>query len=142
MAADLPVCVFDLDRCDPCWTALYRPYGPAKDPLDGFPGTSLRCCGCRVAALDEVAAEKLRCIAERAHCRDLYDLHELLDDHNIDVMETWHLYLRKAPNDVTRGRQRTPSREWVSAFDRRLSSYPGRWDQKLGGLPVECARLR
>ena len=35
-----------------------------------------------------------------------YDLHALLDGHHIDVMETSHLYLRKAANDVTRGRQR------------------------------------
>ena len=39
MAVDLPVCVFDLDRCGPYWTALYRPYGPAKDPLVGFPSS-------------------------------------------------------------------------------------------------------
>jgi hypothetical protein len=36
MAVDLPVCVFDLDRCGPYWTALYRPYGPAAAPLEGF----------------------------------------------------------------------------------------------------------
>lgn len=83
-------------------------------------------------ALDEVGAEKLRCIAERLQCRDLYDLHELLDAQHIDAMEAWHLYLRKAANDVTRGRQRTPPREWATVFDRRLAAYRDRWDQELG----------
>ena len=72
--------------------------------------------------LDEVGAEKLRCIAERLQCRDLYDLHELLDGQRIDAMETRYLYLRKAANDVTRGRQRTPPREWAAAFDRRMAA--------------------
>src|SRR5665213_4366269 len=30
MAVDLPVCVFDLDRCGPYQAPLYRPYGPAR----------------------------------------------------------------------------------------------------------------
>jgi hypothetical protein len=36
MAVDLPVCVFDLDRCGPYWTPFYRPYGPATAPLCAF----------------------------------------------------------------------------------------------------------
>src|SRR5450755_224108 len=36
MAVDLRISAFDLDRCDPYWTPFYRPYGPAKDALDGF----------------------------------------------------------------------------------------------------------
>ena len=35
--------------------------------------------------LDEVGAEKLRRIAERLQCRDLYDLHALLDGHHIEM---------------------------------------------------------
>ena len=58
--------------------------------------------------LDEAGAEKLRCIAERVQGRDLYDLHEMLEGQQFDAMAAWHLYLRKAANDVTRGRQRTP----------------------------------
>jgi hypothetical protein len=61
-------------------------------------------------SLDEVGAEKLRCIAERLQCRDLYDIHQLFDGQHIDAMQIWHLYLRKAANDVRRGRQRTPPR--------------------------------
>lgn len=81
---------------------------------------------------DEVGAEKLRCIAERLQCRDLYDLHELLDGQHIDAMEAWDLYLRKAANDLTRGRQGTPPREWATVFERRLTVYRDRWDHELG----------
>jgi predicted nucleotidyltransferase component of viral defense system len=83
-------------------------------------------------ALDEVGAEKLRCIAERLQCRDLYDLHELLAGSHIDPLETWHLYLRKAANDATRGRQRTPPSEWFTAFERRIAAYRDRWNDELG----------
>ena len=82
--------------------------------------------------LDEVGAEKLRCIAERLQCRDLYDLHELLEGQHIDATEAWHLYLRKAANDADRNRQRTPPREWAAAFDRRVASYRTLWDRELG----------
>jgi hypothetical protein len=95
------------------------PIYPAEAAIEGY-------------TLDEVGAEKLRCVAERLQCRDLYDLHELLDGQHIDALETWHLYLRKAANDVARGRQRTPPREWAATFDRRLAAYRDRWGQELG----------
>ena len=81
---------------------------------------------------DEVGAEKLRCIAERLQCRDLYDLSELLDSQKVEALEAWELYLRKAGNDVARGRQRTAPREWAAAFDRRMGAYRDRWSQELG----------
>jgi predicted nucleotidyltransferase component of viral defense system len=82
-------------------------------------------------ALDEVGAEKLRCIAERVQCRDLYDLHELLDGEHIEPLEAWELYLRKATNDLAQGKQRTPPREWADTFARRLDAYKQRWDGEL-----------
>jgi predicted nucleotidyltransferase component of viral defense system len=81
--------------------------------------------------LDEAAAEKLRCIAERLQCRDLYDIHELLDGKHVDPLETWHLYLRKAQNDTVRGRQRTPPRQWAATFERRITAYRNGWDSEL-----------
>jgi predicted nucleotidyltransferase component of viral defense system len=88
--------------------------------------------------LDEVAAEKVRCIAERLQCRDLYDMHVLLDRGQVDPLEVWQLYLRKAANDELRGRRRTPPREWSATFDRRMDSYRDRWDAELGDyLPGE-----
>lgn len=82
--------------------------------------------------LDEVSAEKVRCIAERLQCRDLYDMHELLDGGHVHALDAWHLYLRKAENDEQRGRQRTPPREWSTMFERRLAAYRDRWDGELG----------
>lgn len=88
--------------------------------------------------LDEVAAEKVRCIAERLQCRDLYDIHQLLDAGHVDPLEAWHLYLRKTKNDQVRGRQRTSPREWSATFERRMSAYRSRWDEELGDyLPGE-----
>jgi uncharacterized protein len=82
--------------------------------------------------LDEVSAEKVRCIAERLQCRDLYDMHELLDGGHVDALDAWHLYLRKAKNDEGRGRQRTPPREWPATFERRMAAYRERWADELG----------
>ncbi len=88
--------------------------------------------------LDEVSAEKVRCIAERLQCRDLYDMHELLDGGHVNALDAWQLYLIKAENDEGRGRQRTPPREWLAMFERRLAAYRDRWDGELGDyLPGE-----
>lgn len=87
--------------------------------------------------LTEVGAEKLRCIAERLQCRDLYDLHELFDSGHLNALEVWELYLRKAANDVTRGRQRTAPMHWATTFDRRLEAYRDRWDAELGDYLAE-----
>ena len=82
--------------------------------------------------LDEVAAEKLRCIAERTQCRDLYDFHHLLENSYIEPIEAWELYCRKAANDLAHGRQRTPPRQWATRFELRLATYRQRWEQELG----------
>jgi predicted nucleotidyltransferase component of viral defense system len=82
--------------------------------------------------LDEVAAEKVRCIAERLQCRDLYDIHELLDGGHVDPLEAWNLYLRKTENDRLHGKQRTPPNEWSEKFERRIVDYGRLWDAELG----------
>ena len=105
------------------------------------------------AALDEVGAEKLRCIAERLQCRDLYDMHALLHGDHVQPLEIWDLYLRKAENDVARKRQRTPPREWSATFERRMTAYRDRWDEELadylsidvpafGGAPFHAVFIR
>lgn len=81
--------------------------------------------------LDEVGAEKLRCIAERVQCRDLYDLHELLGGGHIEPLEAWRLYLRKAAHDLAHHKQRTPPREWADVYLRRLGTYKRQWDGEL-----------
>ncbi len=85
--------------------------------------------------IDEVAAEKVRCIAERVQCRDLYDMHQLLDADLVDPLDAWYLYLRKAENDRSRGRQRKSPREWFATFERRVVAYQKRWESELGDYP-------
>jgi predicted nucleotidyltransferase component of viral defense system len=82
--------------------------------------------------LGEVAAEKLRCIAERTQCRDLYDLRHLLENTHVEPLEAWELYRRKAANDLARGKQRTPPRQWAARFELRLATYRQRWEEELG----------
>ena len=69
---------------------------------------------------------------ERLQCRDLYDIHVLLDGGHIDPLDAWHLYVRKAKNDERRGRKRTPPPEWSAMFERRVAAYRDRWDGELG----------
>jgi uncharacterized protein len=92
-------------------------------------------------APDEVAAEKLRCIAERVQCRDFSDTHELLSGRHVDALEAWHLYLRKADNDVVRGKQRTPPSRWAQTLERRLATYAQRWVTELSDYLGEVPRF-
>jgi hypothetical protein len=67
MAVDLPVSVFDLDRCGPYWALLYRPYGPATAPLCAFVVRG-RCDrvdarGCRGGAILSWRGLNVRCHA-------------------------------------------------------------------------------
>lgn len=86
--------------------------------------------------LDEVAAEKVRGIAERLQCRDLDDRHELLDGGHGHPLEAWQLYLGEAENDQGRGRQRTSPREWAATFERRMVAYRDRSEGELGDYLV------
>lgn len=101
--------------------------------------------GCAIEGytLDEVGSEKLRCIAERVQCRDLYDLHELLEGGHIEPLEAWELYLRKAANDLAKGKQRTPPTKWAASFEQRLDAYKDRWVDELSEyLPLEIPSLQ
>jgi predicted nucleotidyltransferase component of viral defense system len=49
-----------------------------------------------VYPLDEIAAEKLRCIIQRVQCRDLYDLYRLGEDLGVAFEEVVPLFERKA----------------------------------------------
>jgi hypothetical protein len=44
---------------------------------------------CPVYTLEEVTAEKLRCVMQRLQCRDFYDLSELLVGREIDAQALW-----------------------------------------------------
>jgi predicted nucleotidyltransferase component of viral defense system len=82
--------------------------------------------------LGEVGAEKIRSVTQRSQCRDLFDLHELLEGAYIDPLEVWDLYRRKVTHDIGRGNQRVPPGRWADAFENRLVSYRARWEREMG----------
>jgi predicted nucleotidyltransferase component of viral defense system len=84
-----------------------------EDQKDGL------CC---VYALEEIAAEKLRCVMQRVQCRDLY---ELLVVNEVDAEATWPLFERKA-----RHRDRDPTR-FAESFADRIPRWQQRWDGEM-----------
>jgi predicted nucleotidyltransferase component of viral defense system len=78
--------------------------------------------------LEEIAAEKLRCVIQRLLCRDISDLHRLFVREGIEVEMVWPLYEEK-----TRAKNLDPGR-----FSERLSArepqYRRRWEQELADL--------
>ncbi len=80
---------------------------------------------CRVYTLEEIAAEKLRCVMQRLQCRDLYDLYELLVVNGVDAESIWPLFERKA-----RHRDRDPAR-FGESFADRVPRWEERWDGEL-----------
>lgn len=96
---------------------------------------------CLVYTLDEVAAEKLRCVIQRLQCRDLYDLHELLVARDMDTQAIWPLFERKA-----RHRDLDPER-FSTRFEDRVPEWKRRWNDELleyviGGVPEFDGLLR
>lgn len=80
---------------------------------------------CLVYTLDEIAAEKLRCVIQRVQCRDLHDLYELLAIRQVDAPEIWPLFERKA-----RQRGVDPAR-FAERFLDREARWARRWDDEL-----------
>lgn len=80
---------------------------------------------CHVYTLEEITAEKLRCVMQRLQCRDLYDLYELLVVNGVDAEAAWPLFERKA-----RHREREPDR-FGELFDDRVPRWEERWDREL-----------
>lgn len=75
--------------------------------------------------LDEVAAEKLRCVMQRMQARDLFDLHELFVERAVDLEQVWPDFEQKA-----RYRQKDPSR-FGESFERRVPSWKLAWDSEM-----------
>lgn len=82
-------------------------------------------CRCLVYTLEEVTAEKLRCVMQRVQCRDLYDLNELLVVRGVDARVVWPTFERKA-----RHRDRDPDR-FAEYFESRAEKWADRWDREL-----------
>jgi predicted nucleotidyltransferase component of viral defense system len=78
-----------------------------------------------VYALDEVGAEKLRCVIHRLQARDLFDLNELLVGNELDASAIWPLFERKA-----RHRRIDPAR-FADMFEKRVPQWKARWQAEM-----------
>jgi len=82
--------------------------------------------------LDEVAAEKLRCVIQRVQARDLFDLHQLFVERGVDVDTVWLDFERK-----TRHKRIDPAR-FPEMYERRLPAWESRWDDEMEAhVPTE-----
>ncbi len=82
-------------------------------------------CHCLVYTLEEVAAEKLRCVMQRLQCRDLYDLDKLLVECGVEAQAIWSAFERKA-----RHRGLDPER-FAERFNDREGEWQRRWEAEL-----------
>lgn len=82
----------------------------------------------RMYSLEEVTAEKLRCIIQRLLCRDLFDLHRLLVVQGVDLGSAWNSFEEKA-----RHKGVDPAL-FKSALDRREAPYRDRWTEEIENL--------
>ena len=74
-----------------------------------------------VFPLEEISAEKLRCIIQRVQCRDLYDLWRLTEDMGINLDDVHPLFQRKA-----RAKGLDPA-SFRDKFEDRVDRYKRRW---------------
>lgn len=83
--------------------------------------------------LEEVAAEKLRCVIQRVQARDLFDLHELFADHGLDAEDIWPAFERKSIH-----KNIDPAR-FADMFARRMPAWKQRWDNEMEAhVPVDA----
>jgi uncharacterized protein len=78
-----------------------------------------------VYPIEEIGAEKLRCIIQRVQCRDLYDLYRLTEDAGLSLAETRPLFERKA-----RAKNLEPG-TFAQRFEDRAERYAQRWDTEM-----------
>lgn len=74
-----------------------------------------------VYPIEEIAAEKLRCIIQRVQCRDLYDIYRLVEDVGVNLAEIRPLFERKAE-----AKEIDPA-TLEDRFEDRLDRYKTRW---------------
>ncbi len=84
-----------------------------------------------VYPLDEIAAEKLRCVIQRVQCRDLYDLHELTQNVGVELSGVRRLFEGKA-----RVKSLDPA-IFPDRFADRIARYADRWDEEMGEYLAE-----
>ena len=88
-----------------------------------------------VYPLEEISAEKLRCIIQRVQCRDLYDLWRLTEDMGIDLDEVLPIFERKA-----RAKGLDPT-SFHDKFEDRIDRYKRRWAIEMSEHVADPPRL-
>ena len=78
-----------------------------------------------VYPIDEITAEKLRCIIQRVQCRDLYDLYRLVDDLGVRLADIRPLFEHKAE---TKG---LDPGSFAARFEDRAERYKRSWDAEM-----------
>jgi predicted nucleotidyltransferase component of viral defense system len=79
----------------------------------------------RVYTLEEIAAEKLRCVIQRLQARDLFDLNELFVVNKLELEAIWPRFERKS-----RQKQIEPAR-FSGRFESRIQQWRARWDSEM-----------
>jgi len=88
-----------------------------------------------VYPLDEIAAEKLRCIIQRVQCRDLYDLMRLTADLKVNLSDIRGLFEGKV-----RIKELDPA-IFAERFEDRIERYKKRWDREMREHLADPPRL-
>lgn len=78
-----------------------------------------------VYTLEEIAAEKLRCVIQRPQARDLFDLNELFVVNKIPPQQVWLSFEAKA-----RHKGIDPA-QFGERFEKRVPDWRTRWDSEI-----------
>ena len=88
-----------------------------------------------VYSVDEIAAEKLRCVIQRVQCRDLYDIFRLVEDMGVSLVEVRPLFEQKA---TAKG---LDPATFADKFTDRIDRYKGRWSREMSDHLAEPPRF-
>jgi predicted nucleotidyltransferase component of viral defense system len=78
-----------------------------------------------VYSLEEISAEKLRCVIQRLQCRDITDLHHLLVVERLDLDSIWPIFGEKAKH---KGFEES---QFSKRLESRSSNYERLWEAEL-----------
>lgn len=95
---------------------------PTPIPFDVYP-------------IEEIGAEKLRCVIQRVQCRDMYDLYRLSNDVGIDLSAIRPLF-----DDKCRAKGIDPG-IFAERFGDRVDRYRQRWDTEMSEHIAEFPRF-
>ena len=109
----------DMDEAEFVFTSVPKPLIPRYEDV---PATE----NLRAYSLAEITAEKLRCVMQRLQCRDLFDLHYLLEVKGTDQDDAWEMFEQKA-----RHKKIDPA-NFFERFDVRVPQYEERWADEMG----------